>query len=440
MNPLFPDFPSDETATAESSPARSGTPRLLKANRDQLFLRPTSLEDLLPADHLARTVWDLIADVDMSGWVAHVRAVEGHQGHPAIDPRLLLAVWAYGLSQGVGSARALDRLCSEHDAYRWLLGGVTVNYHTLSDFRGQHADALEGLFSDILAALQFDGLVTLNRVAQDGMRVRASAGDASFRREATLQQCLTEAQAHVRKLATQLDAADKAPSPRQRKAAERTARERLQRVRQALAELPKIRAAQKVKDPENARASTTDPDARVMKMGDAGFRPAFNVQFATDCESQLIVGVDVVNTGSDRAQLLPMLDQLERRFHRLPGAMLADGGFASHLAVEQTDQRGVTLYAPVEQSKIRGLDRHMPRPDDSPAVAQWRQRMATPQAHDIYKDRAATAECVNALARLRGLRCFLLRGLQKVRCFTLLVAVVHNLLRSHSLRLSRATA
>ncbi len=437
MTPLFPDFPSDETA-AESPLEGMSPPRLLKANRSQLFLRPTSLEDSLPPDHLARTVWELVADLDLSGLLAHVRAVEGHRGHPAIDPRLLLAVWAYGLSQGVGSARALDRLCTEHDAYRWLLGGVTVNYHTLSDFRGQHADALEALFSDILAALQFDGLVTLERVAQDGMRVRASAGDASFRREATLQQCLTDAQAHVRKLAAQLDAADTSPSPRRRKAAERAARERLQRVRQALAELPKIRTAQKVKDPENARASMTDPEARVMKMGDAGFRPAFNVQFATDCASQLIVGVDVVNTGSDRAQLLPMLDQLERRFHRLPGVMLADGGFASHLAVEQTDQRGVLLYAPVEQSKIRGLDRYTPRADDSPAVAQWRQRMATPEAHDIYKDRAATAECVNALARLRGLRCFLLRSLQKVRCFTLLVTIVHNLLRSHSLRLSRA--
>lgn len=430
MTPLFPDLPP---ANPEAVPAGlpAGKPRLQIANRQQLFWRPTNLEDLLPPDHLARAIWAVVEGLDLSAFTADIRAVEEHEGRPAIDPHLLLAVWLYAFSEGVGSARAVDRLCDQHDAYRWILGGVSVNYHTLSDFRWKHPQALEQLLTDILAGLIHAGLVDFEQVAQDGMRVRASAGADSFRRQPTLEQSLTQAEAQVGRLSRQLEAPDRppaGPSARQQAAATRAARERQQRLKQALEELPKVRAA-RAKDPEEARVSMTDPEARVMKMADGGYRPAYNLQFATDCAHQIILGVEVTNIGNDMGRLLPMLDQLERRFGRLPKEVLVDGGYAAGQAIVDASERGVTVYAPVK----KGKQPHEPHPGDPPAVADWRVRMGTDHARAIYPLRAATAECVNALARLRSVTQFRLRGLDKVRPLAFLLAIAHNLFRWRTL-------
>src|SRR5579862_6589963 len=405
MTSLFSDQP-DKHPRQQQEPLEPGTgiARLQRANRSQLFWRPTNLDQTLPSDHLARVVWAAVEPLDMSEFLIDVRAVEGQQGRPAIDPHLLLAVWVYGMTQGVGSARALDRLCEEHDAYRWILGGVTVNYHTLSDFRWKQPEALEALFVRLLAALRAADLVKLQRVAQDGLRIRASAGSSSFRREGYLRECLAEAKAHVQRLKKEAEKPPANPSKRQQRAAERAARERLERVQRALAELPKVREAQKVKDPDNARTSTTDPDARIMKMGDGGYRPAFNRQCATDCASGLIVGVATRNTGSDRAQLEPMLDQIQQRYSTLPPEVLVDGGYVSSVAIEESARRKVTFYGPVQVPKRADINRYTPRKGDSGPVIAWRQRMATQQAQDIYTQRASTAEWVNAMARLHGLR------------------------------------
>jgi hypothetical protein len=345
----------------------------------------------------------------------------------------------------VGRARQLDRLCASHDAYRWILGGVTVNYHTLSDFRRRHEVAVDALLTESLGVLLHEGLVTLERVAQDGMRVRASAGAASFRREPTLTQCLAAAEAEVERLKREADDPPDEPSAggrsaRKQAAAERAARERLKRVQRALAALPAARAAKPKGKEEQARVSTTDPDARVMKMADGGYRPAFNVEFGSDTANQFIVVVDVVNVGSDMAQLGPGLDQVEARCGQVPGAALVDGGFAATGQITAAEQRGVTVYAPVRQPKDPTRDPHQPRPGDSEEVATWRLRMGTDDAKAIYKERAATAECVNALARLRSLACFWVRGLPAVRCVALLVALTHNALRRHSLLQARALA
>jgi hypothetical protein len=293
--------------------------------------------------------------------------------------------------------------------------------------------------------LLHEGLVTLERVAQDGMRVRASAGAASFRREPTLKQCVAAAEAEIERLKRE---ADEPPdessaggrSVRQQAAAARAARERLKRVQRALAALPAARAAKPKGKEEQARVSTTDPDARVMKLADGGYRPAFNVEFGADTASQFIVAVDVVTVGSDMAQLGPGLDQVEARCGQLPTAALVDGGFAATGQITAAEQRGVTVYAPVRQPKDPTRDPHQPRPGDSEEVAQWRVRMGTDDAKAIYKERAATAECVNALARLRSLACFWVRGLPAVRCVALLVALTHNALRRHSLLQARALA
>jgi hypothetical protein len=273
------------------------------------------------------------------------------------------------------------------------------------------------------------------------MKVRASAGAASFRRGPTLEEALQEAELQVRTLRAEVESDPAATSQRQQAARERAAQERTDRIQAALAHLPKITAAKKPQDREKARASTTDPDARVMKMGDGGFRPAFNVQLATATDSQIITGVEVTNTGSDQGQLLPMAQQHEARYGEAPQAMLVDGGFVKKDDINQlSPPHGcTTVYAPVMKPHDPQVDPHTPRDDDTPAVAEWRRRMATPAAQEIYKQRASTAECVNALARNRGLQQFHVRGLRKTKAIVLWYVLAHNLMRTVALRALAAT-
>jgi transposase len=408
---------------------------LREVNRAQLEWRPVDLDRLLPDDHRARLVWDYVVGLDLTPLYARIAAVEGHAGAPATDPRLLLALWLQATLDGVGSARALARLCEEHVAYQWLCGGVSVNYHTLSDFRTAHVAELDTLLTQSVATLLAEQLVTLECVAQDGVRVRASAGAASFRRRPRLEQCWAEADAQVQALRAELDTDPGATSQRQRAARERAARERQIRVARALAQLPAVEATKRRQGerPETARVSTTDPDARVMKMADGGFRPAYNVQFATATTAQLIVGVDVGNRGSDAGQLAPMVTQLTTRYGQSPAAMLADAPYATHADLQQVHNQ-TCVYAPVPDPRDAARDRYVPRPDDPPAVAAWRQRMGTAPAQALYKDRAATAECVNAQVRHRGLVRLLVRGLENVRAIALWHALAHNLMRARALR------
>jgi len=431
MMTLFPDGTPDAPAPASPMPGPAA-PRLREANRTQVCLRPVDLESLLPEDHRARIVWAYVEGLDLTPLYQDIAAVEGEAGRPATDPKILLALWLFATLEGVGAARALDRLCTTHVAYQWLCGGVPMNYHTLADFRTAHGAFLDTLLTQGVAALLAQGLVTLERVAQDGVRVRASAGAASFRRRKTLEACLAEAEAQVRSLRVELEADPGATTVRQRAARERAARERQARVAQALAQLPALEAKKKPDARPKTRASTTDPEARVMKMADGGYRPAYNLQFATDTASQVIVGVDATNAGTDHGQLAPMVDQLEARHAEAPGATLVDGGFATKEAIAAVSDR-TTVYAPVQKPKDPTRDPHAPLPTDTPAVAAWRERMGTPEARAIYKERAATAECVNAQARNRGLRQLGVRGLAKVRVLALWYAVAHNLARAIAL-------
>lgn len=370
--------------------------------------------------------------LDLSELYSRIKAVEGRAGRPPIDPRILLALWLYATLEGVGSARALARLCEEHTVFQWICGGVSVNHHTLSDFRVGHAAVLDGLLSQSVAVLMSEGLVTLKRVAQDGMRVRASAGAASFRRRRSLEACLEEAEAQVEALRKEVDEDPGATSRRQAAARQRAAKERAERVRAALAQYPEVASKRPAGErEEKARVSTTDPEARVMKMADGGFRPGYNAQLATDTETQVIVGVGLTNAGSDMGQVAPMVEEIEDRCGKAPKEVLVDGGFASrkdidHLAAKEP---AVTVYTPVQKPKDAERDPHLPRPDDSEAVASWRKRMGTAEAKEIYKERAATAECVNAIARNRGLRQFPVRGADKVMAVLLWFALAHNVMR-----------
>lgn len=423
--PLFPDVdPRPAGDGREDAP-----PRFETANRDQIELQPCDLESLLPAGHAARLVWRFVEGLDLSAFYATIRAREGRAGRTPIDPKILIALWLYATMDGVGSAREVDRLCYSHDAYRWLRGGVSVNYHTLSDFRVQQHAALDQLLTQSIAVLLQRGIITMARVAHDGTRVRGSAGAGSFRRGETLQDCLRQARKQVERVQKQ---GDPAVNARTEAAQQRAATDRLARVEEALAQLPALEATkqrQKGQRPTEARVSTTDPDARVMKMADGGYRPAYNVQLATDVDSRAIVGVAVTNLGSDRSSLRPMLGQLQARTGRVPGAALVDGGCFTRETITDAAAQDVTVYAPL--STRRGGPTATPTPADSPALREWRARMATPEAQQIYKGRAATAEWVNADARThRTLTAIPVRGLTKVHTWALWIALAHNMIRT----------
>jgi len=434
---LFP-IPESESKIA-ASPVK-GKPRLVVPNRAQIELRPVDLESLLATDHPARGVWDFIESLDLSPLYAKVESVEGVAGRPAIDPRIYLALWLYATIEGVGSARALERLTRQHDAYRWILGGVSVNHHSLSDFRVQHGEYLDGVLTQSVAVLMAQDLVKLNRVSQDGTRVRASAGAASFRRRPSLERCLQEAQEQVESLRKEIEENPEATSRRQAAARQRAAEERRRRVEAALAQMPEAEAKKSAAEKDKARVSTTDAEARVMKMGDGGFRPAYNAQFAVDTETQIVVGVEVSNSGSDQGQLVPMIEQLNRRYGKIPSETLVDGGFAGLKDLEKASELGTQIYAPVAKPKDTTRDPYVPLSTDSPGIAQWRQRMGTAEAKEIYKQRAATVECVNAQARNRGLQRLLVRGRDKARAILLWFAIAHNVVRSLSLGAGFAAA
>jgi transposase len=448
---LFEDLEQASAEQEQQAQAKAtvkqgqGAPRLRQPNRSQIELRASDLESLLTQDHRARLVWDYVVHQDLGRLMQDIKARGSNAGRAAIDPRILFALWLYATLDGVGSGREVARLSQEHDAYRWICGGVSVNYHAINDFRAGNVVLMDELLTDNVAALAAAGAISLARVAQDGMRVRADAGAASFRRQASLDEHLKEASELVQTLKTQAQR-DPGQAKRRAQAAQlRAAQERQERIKEALKQLPEVAAAKKRNGSKaEARASTTDADARVMKMGDGGFRPAFNVQFATTCQEQVIVGMEVVNAGSDMAQLAPMVEQVEQRLGHSPDQWLVDGGFPAHEQIDAVAGK-TEVYAPVpeprakkdtkkeEQGNEVAQDKHQPKPGDSEAVAQWRARMASEEAKDIYKQRAAAAECVNAQARNRGLLRMPVRGLTKVRSVVGLFVLAHNLLRMAAL-------
>jgi transposase len=440
--PLFdPDeLPHPPSPTQAAQSMSAGKPRLRCPVRDQIQMHRASLDDMLGPDHMARVVWEAVCSVDLKSWLGEIKAVKGHVGRDATDPRLLVALWVFATLKGVGSARQLSILCEESLPYRWLCGGVSVNYHMLSHFRSSGGKRWEEVLTQIVGTLLNSGLVKMARVAQDGMRVRASAGKGSFRRRDRLEECLKAAREQVETL-KQLANEDTAElTRRQRAARERVARERQQRIEEAMRqceELQQQRDASCGRKGREARASTTDPDARIMKFPDGGYQPGYNVQFATDTESGVIVGVDVTNAGNDGEELPPMLDQLEQRYERTPDEALVDGGFATKSAIDQAEQRGCTVYAPIksEEKKLAaGKDPYVRQKGDSDAVAAWRSRMGTEAAKLIYRLRGQTAEWVNAQCRNRGFWFMPVRGQPRCRINALLYAIAHNVVVMQRLR------
>jgi transposase len=431
-----------EQAKPQGDAAPVGVPRLREPQRDQIELRAVDIESLIGEDHPVRVIWTYVEGLDLSELEDRIKARGDRPGHPATSPRLLLALWLYATSDGVGSARALERLCSSHDVYRWLCGGVSVNYHTLADFRVGCADLLDRLLAEHLAALTKAGLINLDTLTQDGVRIRASAGAASFRRQATLDQHLATAEAVVEALKREVDARSDASNERIKAAKERAARERSERLKAAQAALGDIKRQRQEREekrgngkkPKEPRASTTDAEARVMKMADGGFRPAYNVQVASAAGEQIVVAVQACNSGSDRGLMRPMLERLRALKGHFPGRHLADGGFCSGDDIEWAHGEGIEVYCPPTQSK-HGTDPYQPRRGDGAGVLAWRGRMASEAGKAQYKTRSI-CECIHARWRNWDLRQLTVRGIEKVRAVVLWYALTNNILQGHHLATS----
>jgi transposase len=432
---LFDDLPEQ----AAPRRAAGGAPRLRQPERGQIELRPVDLDSLLPPGHRARIIWAYVERLDLGALYEPIKARVGTPGHPPIDPRLMLALWLYATSEGVGSARALARLCESHEVYRWLCGGVSVNYHTLADFRVSHPEQLDELLAANVAALAAAGLIDLDTLAQDGLRVRAAAGGGSFRRRAKLEQRLHQARGMIERLKQELDDDPEASNRRIKAARQRAAREAEARAQAALDKLAEIEAQRKRREKTHTkesakqkapRASLTDPEARVVKMPDGGFRPGYNLQIASAVESQIIVGVDVTASGSDAGLVRPMLEQLHVDGIK-PTRYLVDGGFTKNDDIEWAAEQGIALHCPPPRSK-HGTDPFAPRANDGPGVAAWRQRMQDEAGKACYR-RRAIHECINARLRQWNLRQLTVRGLAKARTVLLLFALTNNVLGAHRL-------
>lgn len=424
----------------------SGRARVKRPERHQMEWRPIALDQCVPNDHRVRLVWTYVDSLDLSAVYAQIRAVEGGVGRDAVDPKILLALWMFATIEGISSARQVDRLCERDLAYMWICGGVGVNHHLLSDFRVEQGALLDQLLTNSIATLMHQGLVTLDVVAQDGMRVRAHAGSSSFRRKPTLEQCQAEAREQVRKLREEgeQETDQNASNARREAARERAARERQERVEKALEELDKLQSQQAKRSKsapqddsiQTTRASTTDPEARKMKMADGGFRPAYNVQFATDGDTRMIVEVEVTNLGSDRGQMPPVHQEVSRKYGKPPNSYLVDCGFATKDDITTIEQRGSQTFAPIHGEaamRKRGNDPYERKPGDTDEMLAFRQRMATEPAKQLYKQRPSIAEFPNAECRNRGLYQFRVRGLAKVRAVALLHALTFNFMRMMNL-------
>ncbi len=434
---LFGELP--EQAKPQTDTAPFETPRLREPKRDQIELRAVDLDHLIGDDHLARMIWTFVERLDLSEFENRIKARGSKPGHPTIAPRLLLALWIYATCQGIGSARLLARLCESEDGYRWLCGGVSVNYHTLSAFRSGCADLLDRLLIEHLASLAQADLVNLDTLAQDGVKVRASAGTGSFRRSETLEQKLVAAQGVVEELKHEVEADPDASNKRVQAARERAARERVERIEKAQAALAEINQKRKElqdkggngKKPKEPRASTTDADARIMKMADAGFRPAYNVQVASVAGEQIVVAVDVTKNGSDGGLMRPMLEQVKAQTGRFPKRHIVDGGFTSLDDIEWAHGQGTEVFCPPKKPK-KGADPHKVRPGDGPGTAAWRGRMGSHEGKTQYMIRVI-CECIHARWRNWDLRQVTVRGLEKVRAVVLLYAFTNNVLQGYRL-------
>jgi transposase len=427
-----------------------GEARVIKADRSQLRWDVIDLDGLLPADHRARVVWRFVEGLDLSPLYAAIRSRGERAGRPAADPAVLLALWLYATVEGVGSARELERLAERDVAYRWLAGGVPVNYHGLADFRVGLVETLDRLLTESVTALLAEGLVSLSDIAVDGTKVRASASKGSFKRAARLSEIEAAVELRLAALKDELKSDGAASSRRRQAARERAAREvheRAQRARAALARLTKEREARakrhrtdeaKKKEP---RVSLSDPQARAMRFPDGAVRAAYNAQIAAAPQSGVIVSIAMTDRRNDRRLAMPMVDDIARRYGRTPDRLLVDTGYATHadiVALNRHRAGPVEVFAPLpaERDDIKpesSARRARRRAREPQCVKRWRERMASEAGKAVYTLRMQI-ERVNADRKNHGFGFIPVRGLLKAKAVALWHALAHNLVAAHRLR------
>lgn len=360
---LFADVESRDPSRKDSG-AVIRRPRVEAIDRDQMVLRPVNVEELVAPDDEVRAIWEVVGRFDLSGFYEPIKAVEGVAGREAKDPRMLISLWIYGYKQGVSSGREIGRLCEYHPGFQWLTGLEPVNYHTLTDFRVKHKEALDQLFKEILALLSMEGIITLERVMHDGTKIKACAGGDTFRTGERLREHLKQAQEQVAAMGDPRSAPE--VGPRVKAAQERAARERQARLELALVELEKIRAGKETKDQAAAaRASETDPESRIMKQGnDGGYAPSYNVQISTDAKEKAIVGVGLSQAPADAGELPAAMDRVEENVGEPVNQAVADGGYTNRETILKMEKRGIDMIGSIQDPeqtlanslKARGID------------------------------------------------------------------------------------
>lgn len=415
--------------------------RVCRPERTQVDFLPRAIDEMVPGDHRCRIVWRFVESIDLDPFYQDIQVSASQAGRSAISPEIFIGLWLMATLDGISSAREIARRCGTDLIYRWICGGVSVNYHSISDFRCAHVEKLNDILTSSVASLIQQGFVSLEEIGQDGMRVRAAAGSSSFRRKPTLDELHKHAKAHLEQLDEERrqreasrDDDEDPPTPTRREAAvQRAAREREARIARAIQESEKLRSTKsKAEDKDKVRTSTTDPEARRMKMGDGGTRPALNVQFASDADARVIVGVEVTGEGTDGGRLPPMLDQIEDRYDKRPALAVVDSAYATKASVQVAESSGTAVVSTVPRSAQltrHGKDPHQRQKGDSDEYEAFRQRMADPMYQELYKKRPSIAEFPNADCRNRGLTQLRVRGLVKARAVALWHALTFNLLR-----------
>jgi transposase len=305
----------------------SKQPLIRHVNRQQMSWRAVDVEHLISEDHPARAIWTLVGRLNLSAFYQAIESSTEEGGRPAIDPQLLISLWVYAYSQGIGSAREVARRCAYDPAFQWLTGWEEVNYHTLADFRVEKQQELDELFTQVLAALSQEGLITLEQVMQDGTKIKAQASSRSYCQEETIREHLERARQRVAEMG---DPRNEESSPKAKQAQVRARRQQQERLESALEELQKWQARKSgEKAKKETRVSTSDPQARAMHQPDGGLALSYNAQISTDAAQGLIVGVAVTQEPNDSGQLLPAVDRLEQRLEKRPQQMVADSGYTT---------------------------------------------------------------------------------------------------------------
>lgn len=445
QNTLFPipecNKNDDETKNYK------GKPKLNIPIRNQVEIMSFSIDDLIPLDHKARAVWAYANKLDLSTIISNIQSYQGNVGRSATDPRLLLSLWLYATIEGISCGRVIERYCKEHNGFKWLCGGVDVNYHTINDFRNGNKNSLNELLTQSVALFLSQNLIDLESISQDGIRVRANAGTSSFRRKPRLKEYLKIAKQHVEKLNKEREENTTNFIDHKKARELREAKDKENRIDRAIKELTKINAEkaesrkkhrQKLtqKEKKNLRASITDPEARKMKMANGGFSPAYNAQLATDTKTRIVVGVSVTNSGVDAGQMSLMQEQIIKRYNIKPVRWLCDNGYYDHEDIEKVKKLNQKCEILMPPRKPKEEKSYIPKRSDSEAVKEWRINMGKIESKEKYKIRASTAEWVNATARNRGLQQFVVRGLETVTSMMIIFGLTHNMVRAWNLGLN----